>query len=202
MFYDHEIGKAIWIGTVAIVCGVLAWQNPEWPDWLRLILAGLALLCIVVFGFWIMDLIRWLITRLIADLRTAWYAPIVRQLEIVERMTPGQLAVVGKTALALKFRPAGHGRLEPIYETPLMDLTAGEVADLLEETLGWPKFPAFPPQHGLPDSGRRRRLQAFTELAVALGLAERAALNRPAVWIADRRVILAVLQVPPASSQS
>ncbi len=72
------------------------------------------------------------------------------------------------------------GMIHKLY-TPMMNIPFTWIMDYLERCEK--SYPAFIPQHGMPDSLQRDYVQAFTGQMINNGLAEKPIGNRPAKWI-------------------
>ncbi len=72
------------------------------------------------------------------------------------------------------------GMIHKLY-SPMINIPFTWIADYLERCEK--TYPAFIPQHGMPDSLQRDYVQAFTGQMINNGLAEKPIGNRAARWI-------------------
>lgn len=179
-------------GITAVVLGVLAYHNKTWSPALRAIMTMTALILIVIYAFWLADALIYLLGRV----RSAWHYPIIRELELISRMSEAQLAAVGIGTVQLTKLPV-NGQLMTSYRVQGLtdDMPLEVVREWADYCTAWAKWPELPALHGFPDNQQRAELRVFTTLAVALKLAEPANGNSPARWRVEADEIYAGLEL-------
>ena len=192
MLASTQPAKAAWYGLIAVVLVGLAWWRNDWALGWRIILVASGLVLGVVWLAWVAEVLLYLI----GNARAAWLAPYTRQLELISRMSPAQLAAVGQAMITLTHYPV-RGGFEKRYTAATMkvDLDAATVRRLTNYCLSWPRFPQLPVQHGKGESHERDQLQAYTVMVVTMGLAAPARGAKAAEWVVSVEEILGALEI-------
>ncbi len=126
----------------------------------------------------------WLINRGIIHLKAAkeaWRGPDLTMASLIVSMDRDQLRLFERMGPFESIGYLGNTGMRWTLYTPMVNLPYTWIADYLERCEK--SYPAFIPQHGMPDSLQRDYVQAFTGQMINNGLAEKPIGSRPAKWI-------------------
>jgi hypothetical protein len=143
-----------------------------------ILVGGLALLW-AVFGW--ADWLAYRFNAHLAETKKAFNAPMLAMAREINRMDRDKLRLFERVGPFESIGYLGNTGMRWTLHTPMVDIPYTWIADYLDRCES--RYPAFIPQHGMPDSLQRDYVRAFTGLMVNNSMAEKSVGNRPAAWV-------------------
>jgi len=176
---ESKLSSPVIASIIAAIFFTLAYKArlPESWKYLFILFGVLAALWAFVTGG------DWLISRLVFHIekgKKAWNAPTLEMALYVSSMNRDQIRLFEHIGPFESIGYLGNSGMRWMLYTPVMNIPYTWITEYLEKCEL--RYPTLIPQHGMPDNLQRDYVQAFTNLMVQNGMADKPMGNRPAIW--------------------